>query len=344
MLHPHVVAALASFIVAAPSLLHAARSSAPDPVGDAPPAAASDIVAESEAMRQAVGDVETYAPAQIPVVFYGPTGSGKTLLAHHLHRISGRAGKLVVVTSAELPEALAEGLLFGYERGAFTGAYERHEGLLAQASEGTLFLDDFAQLPIPVQATLLRALEDRVYRRVAGKQDLPVRCRFVFGLSDHPDKVVTDGLLLIDIRARMGECLVAVPRLAGRPDDVARLATRFLERCPERLGVPAGPTSLAPDVLAMLQAVSWPRNARQLRDTIERGYLHARRRGATAIGLEHLPAPLNARPRFVRHGDEAQNDFAVHYAVALAGGRYNLAAQLLGVSRKTVARYARRHP
>ena len=362
MLHPHVVTALASLILAAPGLAQSARRVISDRGLGAPPPGALQIVAESPAMRQAVEDAETYAPAQNPVVFYGPTGSGKTLLAHHLHRLSGRPGEPLVVTAAELPEELAEALLFGYERGAFTGAYERHEGLIAQAGERTLFLDDFAQLPIPVQAKLLRGLGDGVYRRVGGKEDLPVRCRFVFGLSDHPDALVKNGLLLIDIRARMGECLVAVPPLADRPEDVARLAQEFLERCPERLGVSGGPTSLAPEALAAFQAASWPRNARQLRDTIERGYLHARRRGAAAIGVAHLPAELHRAPsssplpvdlpsapplappapEFVPRGDPEQNMRAVEGALERTGWRQDLAAAALGVHPNTIAAYVRR--
>lgn len=322
---------------AAPSALDP-RESAASAVGSAAPA--FGIVAESAAMKRALHEARIYAPSKVPVMLVGPTGTGKTLLAEYVHGLSPRRGDpFVVVTGAELPESLAESRLFGHVRGAFTDARESRDGLITEAAGGTLFLDDMAWMPVSLQPKLLRALDTGRYRPVGASVDLRVGCRVLFGLRADPDELVARGFLLEDLRARMGESVIRLLPLAQRREDIVPLAEQFLARCPHRTGVPGGPTRFAPEVLAVLGAQPWPRNVRQLEGTIERAYLHARDIGA--IELEHLPEPLDTPPRFVAHEDGAQNGLAVQYAVEVCGGRYDRAARLLGVSRNTVARYAR---
>lgn len=334
MTHHHLAHLVSTMVAAAPVLLAGTRLQATSAIH----LGSRLIVAKAAATREALRLADLYAPALVPVVIAGPTGSGKTLLAEYLHARSGRPGLLVAVTGAEIAGTLGESELFGHVRGAFTDARRDRAGLVAQACGGTLFLDDLQCMPLEMQAKLLRVLDRGHFRPVGSSRDVPVQCRIVVGLGDHPDTLAESGKLLVDLRGRVGECLLQTVALVARREEIADLAAEFLRRSPEATGV-AGPARFGPGVVAVLEAAAWPRNVRQLEGTVYRAYLHAQ--DADVVTLDHLPAPLNAPPRFTRHGDATMNRLAIHYALAVSGGQQRRAAALVGVDRNTIRCYAR---
>lgn len=334
MLHHHIAHLISTLVAAAPTLVAGTRPH----LAEAIRFGSRVIIAKSAAMREAVDLARLYAPTRLSVVIHGPTGTGKTLLAEYLHARSGRPGPLIRMTAAEISKNLVESELFGHVPGAFTDARHTRKGLIAAAGTGTLFVDDVQFLRHRVQAKLLPVLDSGLYRPVGSDVDVMAHCRLIFGLGTAPDVLVAKGKLKADFRYRTGECHIAMAPLAERREDVADLACSFLERSPERVGV-VGPARLGPGVIAALEAAAWPGNVRELEETIHRAYVHAR--GGEELRLEHFLPRLEAAPRFVRHGAGTQNRLAVRKAVARRGGRRDLAAQDLGISRNTVAAYLR---
>lgn len=284
-----------------------------------------------------------YALASNIAVLVGGTGTGKTYLARWMHTMGPRAGHpFVDVTAAEIPESLAQAALFGHEPGAFTGATRRGIGLLEQARDGTLLLDDFHLLPISVQAMLLRALSNRAFRPLGADRDLPLRCRVLVGLRECPDLLMQQGILLPDLRYRLGHCIIRLLPLAERREEIALLAELFLRECPDAIGVP-GPVAFAPDVIPALEAAPWPGNVRDLRAAVEAAYVHAQ--GDELVRFEHLPEHARVAPRFTPHGDRQANARAIEWAMYRAHNRMDLAAELIGTHRNTISAYLsdRRH-
>jgi len=340
MVHPHLLVTLASCLSCALPAIRVVSGVAPRiGAADAP---VTEIVAVSLAQREAVRRAALYAPSALRLMLVGPTGSGKSSLARYTDARSGRSGKFVVMTGAELADGLAESELFGHVKGAFTDAKEGREGRIAEAAGGTLFLDDVSRMPLSLQAKLLRALDRHpVYRPVGAKRDLPALCRFIFGLADDPEVLVANGALLPDFRARMGESRILLRPLAERREDILPLAERYLRQCPLEVELGGGPTCIGPSAAAALEAAPWPRNVRELEGVIADAYVLARADGSATIELRHLPEAFQQAPTFVRRGDPGQNRRAVAWALREAQGRYNLAARRLGVHPNTIASYAR---
>jgi DNA-binding NtrC family response regulator len=247
-------------------------------------------------------------------------------------------------TAAEITESLAAAQLFGYERGAFTGAFERTQGLFAEADGGTLLLDDLHLMPLPVQGLLLRALSRGVYRPLRAARDLPLRCRLVVAMRECPDRLVARSLLLPDLRYRLGSCVIGLAPLSERREEIGAFAEAFLQRCPRETGVP-GATRFAADVVPELERASWPGNLRGLKGAVERAYLHAA--GEPEVRLAHFDEAILAGAigaTFRRHGDRVSNRQAVELALRLSEGSQTDAARLLHVSRHTVRSYAATAP
>jgi transcriptional regulator with PAS, ATPase and Fis domain len=228
------------------------------PESDAAPA---PLLGEAPAFLDAVNVARRFAASDVPILLVGDTGTGKELFAQHIHWWSGRAGALVDVNCAAIPETLAESVLFGHRRGAFSGAVEGAVGLMEHADRGTLFLDELCSLPLPVQAKLLRVIETKSVRRVGETMARSADFRLVCAAQERLDGRVRAGTFRMDLLQRVGGVVVALPPLAARGRDVLLLAERFAA---------AGGRLLAPDAASRLARHSWPGNVRELAAVIER--------------------------------------------------------------------------
>jgi DNA-binding NtrC family response regulator len=292
------------------------------------------LVALCPAMLDALCAVHSYAPAATPVLLVGETGTGKSYIARLLHNLSGRPGAFRDVSAGELEPNLAADQLFGHVAGSFTGARGRRAGLIADAANGTLLLDDFHLLPQQLQYLLLRPFDRRLYRAVGLDSDAPLSCRLVVGLGEDPDALVARGKMLKDLRYRLEYCIIRLPRLEERREEIALFAEHFLAQCREETGVTDGPTEFAPDVIAVLETGHYPGNLRDLKGRVRAAYLLAR--GETEIRYEHLPPVAREPLRFDVHADRQAKVRLVTWALRRTAGHVGRAAELLHVHRNTV--------
>src|SRR5437867_6383688 len=254
-----------------------------------------DAVAVSGVMAAVLGQIHLFAPAET-VVFEGATGTGKSYLAEALHEASGRRGAFIDVSAGEFEPGLALDQFFGHVRGAFTGAMSRHRGLFAEAEGGTLLIDEFHLLRRSQQAMLIRALERRVYRPIGYERDVPVTCAVVVGVEEGLERLVARGRMPANLRSRLGECIVRVPTLDERRDEIASLAHQFLRQCPLVTHAADGPTRFSPDALAVLEIATYPANLRDLREAVKAGYLLAR--GQEELRVRDLPERMRLPLRY----------------------------------------------
>ncbi|MGH7701481.1 MAG: sigma 54-interacting transcriptional regulator [Gemmatimonadales bacterium] len=222
------------------------------------------IIGRSPAILRVVAQIQRYAQTNLPVLVVGPTGSGKELVARHLHWKSGRSGELVDVNCAALPRDMTESLLFGHRRGAFTGAVEHTDGLVAKAHRGTLFLDELGSLPVESQGKLLRVIETSEVRRVGETTKHRVDFRLISAVQEDVVECLKAGLLRSDLYHRVNGLRIALPPLRDRREDIVPLVEHFLAGQCSRLG------SGAVEVLA---AHDWPGNVRELRSVLERAFV-----------------------------------------------------------------------
>jgi len=246
-----------------------------------------EIVSVSQTMREAVRLVERVAPSDASVLITGESGTGKELIAHAIHRLSTRAdASFIDLNCAAFQESLLESELFGYEAGAFSGAKGRKLGLIELADGGTLFLDEVTELPAPLQAKLLRAIETRTFFRVGGVRKVEVNVRIVAATNRNLETVIADGSFRSDLLYRINGFQISLPPLRERPEDIEPLTEHTLKQ------LSAAPPEITPEARAALRAYSWPGNVRQLRNCLERGVLLANN---NLITLDELP-PEVARP------------------------------------------------
>lgn len=254
-----------------------------------------EIVSVSDAMREAMRLVERVAPSEASVLITGESGTGKELFAHAIHRLSNRAdSSFVDLNCAAFQESLLESELFGYEAGAFSGAKGRKLGLIELADRGTLFLDEITELPMNLQAKLLRAIETRSFYRVGAVRKVEVNVRIVAATNRNPDEVVASGTFRADLLYRINGFQINLTPLRERPDDILPLAGHLLKQ----LGG-ANPPELAEDALDAIRAYHWPGNVRQLRNCLERGVLLA---DNDRITLRELPPEVVNPSSVVRTG------------------------------------------
>ncbi len=281
--------------------------------------------------------IEKVANTGATVMLLGESGTGKEVLARGLHQSSNRrSGRFVAINCAAIPENLLESELFGYEKGSFTGAAKTTLGKIETANGGTLMLDEIGDLPMPLQAKLLRFLQERVIERVGGRQEIPVDVRIVCATHQDLKQLTTEGRFREDLYYRLAEIVVNIPPLRSRVGDAALLAHAFTKRFAQEQN--RRNLSLSEDALRAIEAHKWPGNIRELENCIKRATIMADGSQVTAedLGLavpagEESDASLDLRT--VR--DEAEKK-AVIAALARSNGNVLKAAELLGVSRPTL--------
>ncbi len=231
------------------------------------------MIGKSVRMREIFATLSKIAPTDLTVLVRGETGTGKELVARALHEASRRKDEsLVVQDCSAIPKDLIESTLFGHERGAFTGATDRHRGSFEQADGGTIFLDEIGELDLNLQPKLLRVLENREIKRVGGDRQIPVNVRVVAATNRDLRQMVNEGTFREDLYYRLSVVQIELPALRERPEDVPLLVEHFLHDISRRRFPDGDHTlSVAADAMRRMQAYPWPGNIRELRNTVERG-------------------------------------------------------------------------
>jgi len=243
-----------------------------DDPGITMPLRAWRLLGQSEPMQKLRSSIEKVARLRVSVLIAGESGTGKELVAAEIHARSGRPGAFVPLNCAAIPESLFASELFGHEKGSFTGATRQHQGHFERSHGGTIFLDEVTEMPLPLQATLLRILETGSVARVGGEAEMPLDIRVVASTNRDVLECVKAGTFRADLYYRLNEFFVAVPPLRMRGDDVILLAETFVAELNERHGTRR---RLATEGLRKLREYSWPGNVRELRHAIQRSFVLA---------------------------------------------------------------------
>jgi transcriptional regulator with GAF, ATPase, and Fis domain len=312
-----------------------------------PVPAASELVGESPPMQRVAQLIERVAPTDLSVLIAGPTGAGKELVARALHAGSPRAGKaMIAVNCAAVPAGLLEAELFGHKKGAFTGAATDRVGRLEAANGSTVFLDEVGDMPLAMQASLLRVLQEREIVRLGENTPRPVDVRVITATHRDLDQAVKDGAFRADLLYRLREVTIEVPPLAARGDDVVLLARLFLRQAEDQLGLRSH--ALGADAEAALRAHRWPGNVRELRAAMRRAAVLADGAtiGAVALGLDGGGAAAAGADHglgdLARSLDDAREDFTRRYVAAVVAqhdGNREAAAAALGISLRSLYRH-----
>jgi transcriptional regulator with PAS, ATPase and Fis domain len=308
------------------------------------PAGVEGIVGSSRAMEEVIRKIRLVAPTRMNVLVTGESGTGKELVARAIHALSPRRDRpFLPLNCAAIPETLLESELFGYEKGAFTGAVTARQGKLESAEGGTLFLDEVGDISLGIQAKLLRAIEQKEVLRVGGSQVLTVDVRILAATNQDLKARVEEKAFREDLYYRLNVFGIPVPPLRDRREDIPRLSDHFLARIAEENGLP--PKRLSPAALKSLLAYRWPGNVRQFRnaletatlvgqgETIEPGDLPPEVTQGVILPSSTEPIPLPAS----RTLTEIERD-AIRDALAKTGGNKTQAAKLLGIGLRTLHR------
>ena len=304
----------------------------------------------SAAMRPVVEMLSRAAGVALPVLLLGETGSGKEVAARHVHDGGPRAGQpFVPVNCGAMPAELADSMLFGHERGAFTGAAGAHRGLLEEAGDGTLFLDEIGDLPLPLQVKLLRVLETRRFRRLGSAEDRDFRARLVCATNQDLERMVADGTFREDLWFRINVITCRLPPLRDRPEDIADLLESVAAAAARENGLPG--IAFDPSAVDAALAHAWPGNIRELINRVQRAV--ALGGGRTLAAADLFPEGVDTGRRAAPGGDaidgslsdirEAAERRHILAALARTGGSTKEAADLLQVSRTTLWEKMRRY-
>ncbi len=292
------------------------------------------IVTAAPEMIKVARMVERVATANVSVMLLGASGTGKELLAKGLHNASARAGEaFVAINCAAIPENLLEPELFGYEKGAFTGAVKTQPGKIEMAEGGTLFLDEVGDIPLPLQVKLLRFLQERVIERVGGRKTIPVDVRIVCATHQDLDAMIAAGRFREDLFYRLAEIVVRIPGLKERPGDAVLLAQYFLTRFARENGRDF--KGLTPDAIAAISDLPWPGNVRELENRMKRAVIMAEGSRLTAADLDLVNSSDEAALT-LKVARETADRQAIRRAMLRADGNVSTAAKFLGVSRPTL--------
>ena len=300
-----------------------------------PASALEGVIAASEPMVRVCRLVQKLAPTQATVLLLGESGTGKERLAQALHSLSARAARpMVAINCAAIPENLLESELFGYERGAFTGAVKQTRGKIETADGGTLFLDEIGDMPLALQAKLLRFLQERVIERVGGRELIPVDVRIIAATHQDLKAAIAEKSFREDLFYRISEVTVNIPPLRERGSDSVLIANYLLQEACKRHG--KAQLKLAPDAIAAIERHPWPGNVRELENRVNAAAIMTEGKRVTAedLNLERSETGDSVLPlREVRQRAESE---AIQRALAITGGNISKAAELLGITRPTL--------
>ncbi len=329
-------------------------------------AAGEAIIGRSKPMQEISKAIGRIAPTNSTVLIRGASGTGKELVARAIYQHSARVdGPFVVVNCAAIPETLLESEFFGFERGSFTGADQRRIGKIEQADGGTLFLDEIGDVPLPIQAKLLRLLEDRQIERIGGREQIPVDVRILAATNCDLEAAIAGERFRSDLFYRLNVVPIHIPALADRPDDVPLLCDYFMERFALELGV-RNP-GLSAGAYPVLSAHSWPGNVRELANLMEQCLIFSRGQHVGPETIERLLLGSQEQPADIFHPTDEALTKSLRRALADSptnlletvtdrvtrqtiaevlrhtDGNRSKAARLLGVSRPTLLAKMRKH-
>jgi two-component system NtrC family response regulator len=292
------------------------------------------MITAAPEMLKVARTIERVANTDVSVLLLGASGTGKELLARGLHEASRRrSGAFVAINCAAIPETLLEAELFGYEKGAFTGAIKTTEGKIELAQGGTLFLDEVGDIPLPLQVKLLRFLQERVIERIGGRKPIAVDTRIVCATHRNLEAMIGEGTFRDDLYYRLAEIPVRIPALAERPGDAVLLAKHFLSRFAKEMN-PAV-KGFTPPALAAIDAWPWAGNVRELENRVKRAVIMADGKLVTPDDLD-LEAEEEAVPVNLKAAREEADRKAIRQTLARTENNISAAAKLLGISRPTL--------
>jgi len=329
-------------------------------MGQDPETATEDaIIGQSKPMQELYKAIGRAAPTDATVLIRGESGTGKELVARAIYQHSLRAHKpFLVINCVAIPESLLESELFGFEKGAFTGAHNRRVGKIEQANGGTVFLDEIGDMPLSIQAKILRLLQEKSIERLGGREPIDVDVRIIAATNRNLEAALEEGRFREDLYYRLNVVTLTMPPLRERLDDVPMLAEYFLKKFAQHMGV-SNP-GLTPEAKTMLSTFPWPGNVRELANTMEKCLIFCRGRpigpddvteqvlgskhrvGGTPNGLDSVLRNW-ARQTLASGGENLLGDLTDHVtrliiseALIMTGGNRTRAAELLGLSRPTL--------
>lgn len=295
------------------------------------------VIGSSPQMTKVCRDIEKIAKANVTTLLLGESGTGKEVISRALHETSDRSGeRFVAINCAAIPENLLESELFGYEKGAFTGATKQTIGRIEYANGGTLFLDEIGDLPLSMQVKLLRFLQERVIERVGGRKEIPLDVRVVCATHQNLNELIADGRFRQDLYYRISEIVINIPPLRDRGSDSVLLAKAIMARSKQELGKKSKPKGFAPEAIELISGYSWPGNVRELENVVRRSVI-------MSDGAQILPEDLGIEAdniqgqalnlKEVREKAEYE---ALLNAFGLYDGNISRISEVLGVSRPTL--------
>ena len=301
-----------------------------------PESALAGIIAASPQMLKVCKIVEKVAPTDVTTLLLGESGTGKEVVARALHNLSLRKNKnFVAINCAAIPENLLESELFGYEKGAFTGAAKQTRGKIEYADGGTFFLDEVGDLPMALQAKLLRFLQERTIERVGGRKEIPVDVRVICATHRALSTLISEGSFREDLYYRISEVTVQIPPLRERQGDAITLGRYVLDKFRHEMGINAA-LSFSKDAIQALENYSWPGNVRELENKIKRAMVMRESNQISAEDLELDAEQQHANPLNLRQVRESAERQAINRALIYTNNNLSQAAELLGITRPTL--------
>ncbi len=293
------------------------------------------VIASSPEMLKICRVIEKVAPTSATTLLLGESGTGKEVLARALHSLSDRGDeRFVAINCAAIPETLLESELFGYEKGAFTGANKQTPGKLESANGGTLFLDEIGDLPLSLQAKFLRFLQERVIERIGGRQEIPLDVRVICATHQNLQDMIAEKKFREDLFYRISEISITIPPVRNRTGDAVLLAKAFLER-----HVALNKTRVkgfTQDALLAIESYQWPGNVREMENRISRAIIMADGTQVTVDDLELEAAAEQTMPLNLKQVRDEVDKQTIMRAVSMVEGNLSKAAEVLGVTRPTL--------